>query len=198
MQVPFERITMDPIGPLEWSAREHCFALVIVGYATRYLEAVALCSIFAKSVVDALFCLISRVGIPKEILTNQGTVFMSRTLCELYELLGIKTIRTSVDHPQTDGLVERFNWTLKTMICKFIHEDAKNWDKWLEPLLFAMREVPQASPGFSPFELLYGRQPRGILDVLKETWEEGPSESRNKIHYVLDLEQNSTLWGGSR
>ncbi len=112
---------------------------------------------------------------------------MSRTLKELYELLGIKSIRTSVYHPQTDGLDERFNRTLKNMVRKFVKEDAKNWDKWLEPLLFAVREVPQASTGFSPFKLLYGRQPRGVLDVIKESWEEGPSNSRNEIQYVLDL-----------
>ncbi len=187
MQVPFERIGMDLIGPLERSARGHRFALVLVDYATRYPEAVALRNISAKSVAEALFSMISRVGIPKEILTDQGTAFMSRTIRKLYELLGIKSIRTSVYHPQTDGLVERFNRTLKTMIRKFVHEDAKNWDKWLEPLLFAVREVPQASTGFSPFELLYGRQPRGVLDVLRETWEEGPSESKNEIQHVLDL-----------
>ncbi len=178
VQVPFDRIGMDLIGPLERSARGHRFALVLVDYATRYPEAVALRSISAKSVAEALFRIISRVGIPKEILTDQGTAFMSRTIRELYELLGIKSVRTSVFHPQTDGLVERFNRTLKTMIREFVHEDAKNWDKWLEPLLFAVREVPQASTGFSPFELLYGRQPRGVLDVLRETWEEGPSESK--------------------
>uniref|UniRef100_A0A8C1GUB2 Gypsy retrotransposon integrase-like protein 1 n=1 Tax=Cyprinus carpio TaxID=7962 RepID=A0A8C1GUB2_CYPCA len=187
MQVPFERIGMDLIGPLERSARGHHFALVIIDYATRYPEAVALRNISAKSVADAPFRLISRVGVLKEILTDQGTAFMSRTLRELYELLGIKSIRTSVYHPQTDGLVERFNHTLKSMIRKFMHEDAKNWDKWLEPLLFAVREVPQASTGFSPFELHYGRQPRGVLDVLRETWEEGPSQSKNEIQYVLDL-----------
>ncbi len=187
MQVPFERIGMDLIGPLERSARGHRFALVLVDYATRYPEAVALRNISAKSVAEALFSMISRVGIPKEILTDQGTAFMSRTIRELYGLLGIKSVRTSVYHPQTDGLVERFNRTLKTMIRKFVHEDAKNWDKWLEPLLFAVREVPQASTGFSPFELLYGRQPRGVLDVLRETWEEGPSESKNEIQHVLDL-----------
>ncbi len=187
MQVPFERIGMDLIGPLERSARGHRFALVLVDYATRYPEAVALRNISAKSVAEALFSMISRVGIPKEILTDQGMAFMSRTIRELYELLGIKLIRTSVYHPQTDGLVEQFNRTLKTMIRKFVHEDAKNWDKWLEPLLFAVREVPQASTGFSPFELLYGRQPRGVLDVLRETWEEGPSESKNEIQHVLDL-----------
>ncbi len=165
----------------------HRFALVLVDYATRYPEAVPLHSISAKSVAEALFRLISRVGIPKEILMDQGTAFMSRTIKELYELLGIKSVRTSVYHPQTDGLVERFNRTLKTMVRKFVKEDTKNWDKWLEPLLFAVREVPQASTGFSPFELLYGRQPRGVLDVIKKSWEEGPSNSRSEIQYVLDL-----------
>ncbi len=169
MQVPFEQIGMDLIGPLEWSARGHRFALVLVDFATRYPEAVALRNISAKSVAEALFSMISRVGILKEILTDQGTAFMSRTIRELYGLLGIKSVRTSVYHPQTDGLVERFNRTLKTMIRKFVYEDAKNWDKWLEPLLFAVREVPHASTGFSPFELLYGRQPRVVLDVLRET-----------------------------
>ena len=101
---------------------------------------------------------------------------MSRTLRELNELLGVHSIRTSVYHPQTEGLVERL-----------VHEDSRNWDKWLDPLLFAVREVPQSSTGFSPFELLFGRKPRGVLDLVKENWEEGPSTSKNEIQYVMDL-----------
>ncbi len=75
---------MDLIGPLERSVRGYRFALVLVDYAMRYLEAVPLRTISAKSVAEALFRVISRVGIPKEILTDQGTAFMSRTLSELY------------------------------------------------------------------------------------------------------------------
>uniref|UniRef100_A0AAQ4NNT0 Integrase catalytic domain-containing protein n=1 Tax=Gasterosteus aculeatus aculeatus TaxID=481459 RepID=A0AAQ4NNT0_GASAC len=187
MELPFERLGTDLIGPFHRSARGYRFVLVLMDYATRYPEAVPLRSISAKSVAQALFQVISRVGIPKEILTDQGTSFMSRTLRELYELLGVKSVRTSVYHPQTDGLVERLNKMLKSMICKFIHNDKCNWDKWLDPLLFAVREVPQASTGFSPFELLLGRRPRGVLDLLKEHWEEGPSPGKNEIRYVLDL-----------
>lgn len=65
-------------------------------------------SISAKGVVDTLYCLISQVGILKEILTNQGTAFMSQTLRKLYKLLATKPIHISVYHPQTDSLVERF------------------------------------------------------------------------------------------
>ena len=80
-------------------------------------------NISAKSVAQALFHVISRVGIPKEILTDQGTNFMSRTIRELDGLLKVKSIRTSVYHPATDGLWERFSRTLKSMIRKFVHEE---------------------------------------------------------------------------
>ena len=187
VEVPFDRVGMDIIGPLERSAQGYRFVLVLIDYATRYPEAIPLRNISARSVAQALFHVISRVGIPKEILTDQGTNFMSRTIKELYGLLKVKAIRTSVYHPATDGLCERFNRTLKSMIRKFVLEDARNWHQWLDPLLFAVREVPQASTGFSPFELLYGRRPRGVLDLIKENWEEGSSDSKNEIQYVMDL-----------
>ena len=178
---------MDLIGPLDQSAQGYHFVLVLVDYATRYPEAVPLRDVSAKSAAQALFQVISRVGIPKEILTDQGTSFMSRTIRELYELLGVHSIRTSVYHPQTDGLVQRFNKKLKNMIRKFVQEDSRNWDKWLDPLLYAVREVPQASTGFSPFELLFSRKPRGVLDLVKESWETGPSTSKNEVQHILDL-----------
>ncbi len=56
------------------------------------------------------------------------------------------------------------------MLKQFVDESGRDWDKWLPFLLFAYREVPQCSTGFSPFELLFGRQVHGPLDVLKEGW----------------------------
>ena len=67
-------------------------------------------------------------------------------------------------------MVERFNQTLKAMLRKYVSDTGDNWDQWLPYLLFAYREVPQASTGYSPFELLYGRQVRGPLDILREAW----------------------------
>jgi len=65
--------------------------------------------------------------------------------------------------PQTDSLVERFNQTLKSMLRKSATQEGKDWDKLLPYLLFAYREVPQTSTGFSPFKLLYGWPVRGPL-----------------------------------
>ena len=71
--------------------------------------------------------LFSRMGVLKEILTDQGTKFTSQLLDKLYQLLGVKAIRTSPYHPQTDGLVERFDGTLKAMLWKCVTKEGKDW-----------------------------------------------------------------------
>lgn len=187
IDVPFERIAMDLVGPLNKSARGHEYILVILDYATRYPEAIPLRNMASKTIAKELVHVFTRVGIPKEILTDQGAPFVSKLMKDLCGLLRIKPIRTSVYHPQTDGLVERFNQTLKAMLRKVISQDGKEWDLLLPYLMFAVREVPQSSTGFSPFELLYGRQPRGILDIAKESWEEQKVPGKNIVEHVLQM-----------
>ena len=114
---------------------------------------------------------------------------MSQLLAELYKLLHIHSIRTSPYHPQTDGLVERFNQTLKNMLRKVMAKEGKDWDKLLPYLLFAYREVPQASTGFSPFELLYGRAVRGPLDMIRETWEAEERSDDSVVSYLLATQE---------
>ncbi len=189
IEVPFERIGMDLVGPLPKSARGHEHILVIVDYATRYPEAVPRRKATAKSITHELFLLCSRVGIPAEILTDQGTPFMSRLMADLCTLLKVKQLRTSVYHPQTDGLVERFNQTLKQMLRRVVAEDKQDWDLMLPYVLFGIWEVPQASTGFTPFELLFGRQPRGLLDVEREAWEQQPVPHRSVIEHVKEMRE---------
>lgn len=73
-------------------------------------------------------------------------------------------------HPIGNGHVKKFNGTLKTMLKRMCQEKPADRDRYLAPLLFTYREVPQAGVGFSPFKLLYGRNVRGPLSVLKELW----------------------------
>ncbi len=187
IEVPFERIGMDLVGPLPKSARGHEHILVIVDYATRYPEAIPLRKVTAKAIAQELFLLSSRVSIPAEILTDQGTPFMSRLMADLCRLLKVKQLRTTVYHPQADGLVERFNQTLKQMLRRVATEDKRDWDVMISYVLFGIREVPQASTGFTPFELLFGRQPRGLLDVAKGAWEQQPAAQRSVIRHVREM-----------
>ena len=111
IELPFDRLALDIVGPLPKTSRGHRYILVMVDYATRYPEALPLRAATAKAVARELMLLFSRVGIAREILTDQGSCFILRVLKELLSLLQVKQLRTSVYHPQTDELVERFNKT---------------------------------------------------------------------------------------
>ena len=189
IDVPFKRIAMDIVGPLPRSSTGNRFILVICDYATRYPEAIPLRTTDANRIAKELVKVFARIGVPEEILTDQGTNFTSRLLYEVYRLLQVQPIRTSPYHPQTDGLVERFNHTLKCMLRKTATTEGKNWDELLPYLLFAYREVPQASTGFSPFELLYGRPVRGPLDILKKSCEASKKSSESIVSYVLLMQE---------
>ncbi len=68
-------------------------------------------------------------------------------------------------------------------------EDKRDRDRMLPYVLFGIKEVPQASTGFTPFELLFGRQPRGLLDVAREAWEQQPAAQRSTIEHVQDMRE---------
>lgn len=161
---------MDIVGPVEKSRAGHRVMLVVSNYATKYPEVFPLRTIGAKQEASCLIQLFSRVGFPRDILTDCGTNFTSKLLKQVYQLLEIKGLKSTPFHPQTDRLVERFNQTFKNMLRKFINEPGSDWDQWLPHLLFAYREVPQALTGFPPFELLYSHDVRGPLSLLKKTW----------------------------
>ena len=171
IDVPFKRVGIDIIGPIYPGTLEgHRYLLTLVDYATRYPEAVPLKNIDVGSVADGLISIFSRLGIPEEILTDNGTQFISECMKEVFELLQIDHLITSISHPMCNGLCESFNKTLKNMLRKMCKNEPKTWNKFVEPLLFAYREVPQESTGFSPFELMFGRPVRGPLLLLSELW----------------------------
>ena len=164
--------------------------LVVMDYATRYPEAIPLRKFTTSTVAEEeLIGLFARHGIPHEILTDQATNFTAQLLKELYQLIGVRPIRTTPYHPQTDGLVEQFNRTLKEMLRRTLVDDKRSWDLLLPYTLFAYWEVPQASTGFSYFELLYGRDVRGPLDVLQEKWISTRKEDDSILEYIMKVRE---------
>ena len=111
----------------------------------------------AKLFVEQIVC---RHGVPAQLLSDCGAAFLSHLLTEICKLLGVEKLNTTAYHPQTDGLVERFNRTLTDMLAKKVEQSEKNWDNHLPFVLFAYRASLQESTGESPFYLLYGRDPR--------------------------------------
>ena len=79
------------------------------------------------------------------------------------------------------------------MLKKVASEEGQDWDTLLPYILFAYREVPQAATDFSPFELVFGREVQGTLDILKEGWETGKRASESVMSHVLSLRERLEL-----
>jgi len=191
---PFQRVAVDIVGPIEPRADDGSrYILTIVDYATRYPEAIPLKNVETVSVAEALMSVFSRVGIPKEIMSDKGSQFRSDVMKEFNRLLSIKGISTTPYHAMCNGLVERFNGVLKKMLKRMCAEQPKQWPRYIAPLLFAYRDVPQASTKFSPFELIYGHTVRGPLSLLKDLWEASErnitDETRTAYEYVINLRE---------
>jgi hypothetical protein len=110
---------------------------------------------------------------------------------ELHLLLGVKPLFTTAYHPMCNGRIERMHSTLKACLKKLCADKPREWHRYLIPTLFAMREIPSDRSGFSPFELLYGRQVRGPLSVLRDLWEDSTlvDEQRTLFQYVIELRE---------
>lgn len=96
-------------------------------------------------------------------------------------------MRRAAYHPQTDGLVEQNNATLKTTLKKLLDLETRKWEDMLPLALFAIRCKVQKSTGYSPFELLFGHQPRTLLEMVQEKWEGEPESAKPVVEYVSDL-----------
>nr|XP_008105066.1 PREDICTED: uncharacterized protein LOC100554808 [Anolis carolinensis] len=190
---PFSRVGIDIVGPLPKPSRRGCrYILTMIDYATRYPEAVA--NIETTTIANALLSIWGRTGYPKELVSDLGNQFTSRLMERLLELCGIRHLTSSAYHPHTNGLVENLNKTLVRMIKSYSQQHPHDWDIKLQQLLFAYREVPQDSTGYSPFELLYGRRVRGPLDLIREFWETSPGpEPVSVTKYIKDLQSTMEM-----
>lgn len=195
IETPFKRVAIDLVGPMEpRSSKGNRYILTLIDYATRYAEAVALPSIETVCVSEALLEIFCRTGVPEEILSDLGSQFTSDLMKEVSRLLSFRQLTTTPYHPIANGLCERINGTIKMMLRRLCAERPKDWDKYLNPLLFAYRDSPQESLGFTPFELIYGRSVRGPMTILKELWTKNipDSEVKTTYQYVIDLQNRLT------
>ncbi len=155
--------------------------------ATRWPEAVPLRTVTATEVAEGIVSIVSRTGIPQRILTDQGSVFTSRLMKELCEVLGCDAITTSPYRPQGNGVVERLHGTLKPMLAK-AREEGVDWAQFLPMALFAIRQVPNRDTGYSPHELVFGTKMRGPLDLVYAGWLEDSYQCMDVHGWVAKLQ----------
>ena len=119
-------------------------------------------TVIVRLLIDEI---ISRHGAPRVLLSDRGTNCLSKVVPEVCKIFQIQKVNTSSYHPQTDGLVERFNSTLCQSLSMYVSKNQKDWDEFIPLILFAHRTSVLDAIGDSPFYVLYGREPRLPIDI---------------------------------
>ena len=115
----FHRVGVDVIQFTK-SYSGNRYAVVFVDYLTKWPEVFAIPALtIAKLFVEQI---ISRHGVPVQLLSDCGAAFLSYLLAEICKLMGVEKLNTTAYHPQTDGLAERFNRTLTDMLAKKVEQ----------------------------------------------------------------------------
>ena len=164
---PMERLAVDVMGPLPRSDKGNRYVLVVCDYFTKWTEAFAMPNQEAETVAQILVKeVICRFGVPYSLHSDQGTNFESTLFQQVCQILGIHKTRTTAYHPQSDGLVERFNRPLQAMIATYVKDDQTDWDDHLPHIMMAYRSSEHASTRATPNFLMLGRETNIPLDLL--------------------------------
>ncbi|XP_045124905.1 uncharacterized protein LOC123512544 [Portunus trituberculatus] len=127
---PMERVAVDIAGPFPVTPRGNRYIYVVMDYFTKWPKAYALPNHEAETVAEVLVSeFFPRFGVPAELHSDQGREFESRVFSECCTLLGIQKTRTTPLHPQSDGMVERFNRTLLQQLAKYCRAGQDDWDE---------------------------------------------------------------------
>lgn len=185
----FCRWNLDFVGPLVTSRYGNTSVLVAVEFASKWVIAKAVKHQLAEGIVDFIEDeIIQNFGVPVEIITDQGRNFLSDVVAKLTQRRAIIHKRTTAYHPQTNGGVERVNKTLISLIRKVLIEKGGDWEDHLAKAVFTTRITKHASTGFSPFEILFGQQPRIRGDMGAPVYSDIPGfKNINYLNFIREI-----------
>ena len=137
-------------------------------YFTKWPEVVALPKVDSDSIINWLVSdIIPRYGVFSQLITDQGTQFVSDINLNFCKSVGINHKTTSPFHPQIDGMVEKFNRTFLNMVRNNVSTDQKDWHKHIPLIMFSYRTSVNDTTGVTPSEALQGRKFNLPINVLR-------------------------------
>eukprot|EP00253_Pinus_taeda_P028534 PITA_28534 len=193
---PFERWALDFIGPINPSSNRKTYILVATEYVTKWVEAEALPRAIEDSVIQFLFHLFVRYGLPREIITDGGPQFARNKIAATLNSYHVQHKITTPYHPQANGQVESSNKIIEAILTKTIASHRCDWAARLLEALWAYRTTWRSTTDYSPYQLVFGKQPifpiEFEIQTLRTTQEVSLDLTKaqiNRLQQINELEE---------
>ena len=136
---PWDMVAVDCCS-FPQSRNDNVEMVVFQDYFTKWLVAIPVPDIKAKTIASVFIKhIVTKFGVPRILLSNQGRNFTSNLPAEICKLLQLEKVFTTPYHPQCDGMVERANRTIQNALAPYVHKDQRSWDDMLDYVCFAYK-----------------------------------------------------------
>ena len=190
----FDKIALDICELQTVTPSGNRYILVVSDYFTHWAEAYALPDHKAETVCKKLVTeWIMRHGMPRQIHSDQGRDVDGKLMRAICDLLGCEKIRTTPYTPRSDGMVERLNRSILTMLAAYVNVALEDWDEKLPFVMASFRQCVHSSTEYTPNKLVYGREVNSPIDVtfpdarLKSNGKTCPSDYVDWLRRTLEL-----------
>jgi transposase InsO family protein len=129
---PFEKCALDIVGPLTETVSGNRYILTFQDDLSKFIMAIPISQQDAETVaMEYVLNIVLKFGAPAQILTDQGSNFLSELFKNVCEMLRIRKIQTTAFHPESNGGLERSHRVLAEYLRHYVREDQTNWDEWI-------------------------------------------------------------------
>ncbi|KAL2246210.1 UNVERIFIED_CONTAM: Retrovirus-related Pol polyprotein from transposon [Sesamum indicum] len=187
---PFDQWGIDIMGPFPPARAQKKFVIVAVEYFSKWVEAEAVSKITEREAINFIWKnIICRFGIPRVLISDNGTQFQGRKITAWLHELKIQQNFTAVGHPQSNGQTEVTNRTILQHLKARLRSKTE-WSDELPGVLWAYRTTPRTSTGETPFSLVYGSEaviPAEIGEESQRIINFDPETNREQRAFDLDI-----------
>ena len=168
--------------------------LVVVDAKSKWMEAVVTSLMTSTVTVDSLRLLCSRFGLPDTIVSDNGPAFVGEEFVRFIRRNGIRHVKTAPHRPASNGLAERYVKEVKYALRRVT---AGNMAVKLAKWLLSYRTTPNATTGVTPASMMFGRELKTRLQLLKPDLESSVDKQKDRQRKYYDKSAKSRQFHAS-
>ncbi|CAF1264719.1 unnamed protein product [Adineta steineri] len=164
----FDLVQMDFTGPLKTSTNGNRYVISMTDYLSKYVISRAVSDDSAQTAAEFLVDISLEFGPPHQLQTDRGSHFTSIVFEQIAKKMGcVHTVSTPY-HPQSQGVIERFNATFKQQLAKYTNEHYDDWDDYLQTVVASYNSAVHQVTQFTPFQIFHKRKSVSVFDPARK------------------------------